>query len=159
MLSFLVLDKGLVLVSYISRRAISKQSLINFQQKFINPRKLYIAFAKLRASYSLIALTFLGSICTPFLTLIINPKYFIDQTLNLYFKILSQSLALSKHSRTCYTQAQCQDNKLLVQTRMLLIYIEQNLSRSPFRHLLIYFQKELEVFTKLKGVTLYLYSL
>ena len=76
-------------VSFIRGSMRSKKPLINIQQKLVNPKKLYTIVAINSASYSIIAFTFLGSICTPTLALTINPRYFITLTLNLYLLISS----------------------------------------------------------------------
>ena len=76
-------------VSFIRGSMRSKKPLINIQQKLVNPKKLYTIVTINSASYSIIAFTFLGSICIPTLALTINPRYFITLTLNLYLLISS----------------------------------------------------------------------
>ena len=91
----------------------------------------------------------------PFLASIINPKYFINLTSNSYLLILSYNPTSFIYQRTFYIYSRYSFLNPEEQTRISSIYIEQNSSRKSLRAQLIYFQKVLGVFTKLKGVISY----
>ena len=121
--------------------------------------KLYTPFIDLGASQLRIAFTFSGFIYILTLTLIINLRYFIDQTLNSHLLIFNYSpTSYSRHS-TFYIYSLYLASIPLEYTKILLIYTKQNSLRQSLNIQLIYFQKVLGVLASPNSVTSYLQSL
>ena len=132
---------------------------MNYQQKFINLRKLQIPFTNLRAFYTLIVVTLSRSIYIPFLALIINSRYLVIFIENLLLPISRYRPTASNLYIIYLTLALYSILLLLKYINTLSIQAEYYLSKKSYNTQLIYYQKVLGVLARLKGVTIYLQSL
>ena len=122
----------------------------------MNSKKLLTLFILVRAYQFFITYTFIKSIYSFLLTLIINLRYLVVLTLNLYFFKLIYSLTSTSYIKTLPIYLLYSFKDLLVQIKILSRYIIQKLSRQFLKAQFIQYQNVLSVFTNLKRVINYL---
>ena len=131
--------------------------LINRQQKLVNPIKALTSLTFLGSYQFIITLIFFGSIYTLSIK-IISLRYRTSVLQNSYLSISNYRLAPFKASKTRLTYFRYLA-RLLLYTKISLIYIVQKTSRQGRRVLFTEYQNKLRAFIRLNGVTRYLNNL
>lgn len=117
-----ILNSTPFFIRVVSREVIvEKLQIKRYQQKLVNPKRLYISFIFLSLGYSRIVYTFFGSIRVPSIVTI-SPKYSTLLTSNLYLVISTQRLAQRSFSRTSFIQY-LQSSSFLLQIRISSKYV------------------------------------
>ena len=133
--SFVYLNKISFLISLVSRIAILKKFLINYQLKFRNSKKNYIFLTILGVSYSLTTLIF-SSLIRTLLTPTTQPKKLTFFLQNLYFLGFTRKLYQSRHLSTIQIYL-IQSSLFLEQIKILSKYIITKMSKYTLNILLI----------------------